>query len=963
MVDSPELSRTTTRAADIAALAVSDVDATVIAEGAKVDKPKRLADLEPGDRVGRYRIEGKLGAGGMGSVYVAHDPDLDRRVAIKLLHARVDERSGGHQRLLREAQAMARLAHTNVVTVHDVGVVGERLFVAMERLDGSDLKAWLDAGPRPWKEIVAAFVAAGQGLAAAHAAGIIHRDFKPDNVMVASDGRICVGDFGLAAAVRERAQGAEPPSVDGPAPTSVLSTAGSITIPGAIMGTPAYMAPEQMIGGEVTPAADIFSFCVALFEALHGVRPFAGKTVATIFVAIRGGEIVATKTKLPRRLTRALRRGLAAEPEERWPSMDALLAELRSLLAPRGRWLALAGVGLAGALAAALALPEAETIDCSDSGAAVREVWSPARRGAVVDAFKATELIHAEATAERVGAVLDAFAASWEDARKEVCEEGGRGEVSAELNDLRVACLDRQLDELERLLDFLASADREIVNNALAVVRGLPGPERCDPAEVIAAASRRETSPEIEALEARIADAKRLHRAGKYTAAVELLDPVVARLEELGAKEVLAEALTTRSHSAYVDSFADSDARLRRAMAATLAAGDDRRFAMVVADRLGLERGDEAARELWLALGEAAIERYGGSDSTRAKLLNNYGNGLRASGHADRGIAVFEEVVRLHRRGDDPALVADALFNLGTCYVSLDDQERAQALIAEAVEIWQRELGPQHPRMVVALQVLAYSATQLADYDAALASGYEAVALGEAIHRRGHPRMIQIRGLISTVENLRGDFTAALRAADEALVELAESDHPDPPNVSYMQLARGVILFEGGDVDGAVEVLAQAREVLEEPRPENDELAFHLDVNDARVAAARGDVAAAEAAMAAARPIFEVLGKGNKAIAAGYLITRAEVELAAGRIDEGLATVETIRSELRRPLVHPSNVGRLGFIEARLLAAAGREAEAVAAARRSALVLRQLGGDYRRWEAEVEAWLRARERG
>jgi Tfp pilus assembly protein PilF len=727
------------------------------------------------------------------------------------------------------------------------------------------------------------------------------------------------------------------------------------------------MAPEQMIGAEVTPAADIFSFCVALFEALHGVRPFRGDTVATIFLAIRRGDVVATKTKLPRRLDRIVRRGLAADPDARWPSMDALLAELRSLIAPRGRWLALAGVGLSGALAAALILPDAEPVDCSDSGAGVTEVWTPARRSAVEASFAATGLVYAPATAERVGAALDGFAATWSEARAEVCEERGRGEISDELSDLRVACLDRQLDELDHLLAFFAGADKEIVNHAVAVARDLPRPARCDPAEVLAAASsQRERSPELDALEAKIADAKRLHGAGKYSEAIALLDPVVARLEELDAAELLAEALVARSHSAYVDGRADADVRLRRALAAALAVGNDRRFAQAVADQLGLDRDDDEARELWLALGEAAIERVGGYDSARAKLLNNYGNALRGVGRTEEAIEVFDEVVRLRRRGDAdaPELVADALFNLGNCYRALDDHARARELMAEATEIWRRELGPQHPRMVVGLQGVALSAAQLANYDEALSTAEQALAVAKETLRPGHVRVIHILGALAVVHEYRGELEAARDALKQALALVESGGRAGELERSYLLLSLAGLELEAGNADAARALNLEARALHEEPQEHAEMVRLYLEITDARLAAARGDHGAATASFGAAKALVEALGDGAAPAMGNFELARTELALAAGRIDEGLATVARIRAGEAGPeaLRHPATRARLGFMEAQLLAAAGRDEEAVVPAKEAAAIYAEIGGFYERRRVAIEAWLAARGR-
>jgi serine/threonine-protein kinase len=254
-----------------------------------------------GEAVGRYVVEERVGMGGMGVVYVARDRQLGRRVALKLLRRRRAEEAVAQLRLLREAQALAKLSHANVVTVFDVGTFHQQVFVAMELVDGGTLSSWLQRGDRSLDEILAMFRAAGAGLLAAHAAGIVHRDFKPDNVLIGDDGRVRVTDFGLAS---------PPRSTDG-APRFD----NRLTETGAVFGTPAYMAPEQRDGGRVDERSDQYSFCVALFEALYGRLPEAALTSAPRF-------------NVPRRIRRALQRGLAQDPAARFPSLQALLSAL-----------------------------------------------------------------------------------------------------------------------------------------------------------------------------------------------------------------------------------------------------------------------------------------------------------------------------------------------------------------------------------------------------------------------------------------------------------------------------------------------------------------------------------------------------------------------------------------------------------------------------------------------------------
>ncbi|HUJ59549.1 MAG TPA: serine/threonine-protein kinase, partial [Kofleriaceae bacterium] len=358
------------RVADHAASCRSCHAALALLVEATVAAPGEPPELE---RVGRYVIKRRLGAGGMGVVYQASDPELGRDVAIKMLR-----RGAPAARLRREAQALARLDHRNVVAVHDVGEHDGQVFVAMALVDGETLRAWLRT-PRTTAQILDVLARAGRGIAAAHAAGLVHRDLKPDNIFVARDGEVLVGDFGLARTSDDD---------DAETPAELGAAATNLTMTGTVLGTPAYMAPEQA-EGLATARSDQFSFCVTAWEALFGARPFAGATFDQLIDSVRAERFAepAAPRKLPPRLVAALRRGLRADPGARFPDLGPLLAAL----APRRRtrW-ALGAAALAGAAIAvgALALaPSHHAPDCRAAGDAIRTVWTPERRAAVTRAL------------------------------------------------------------------------------------------------------------------------------------------------------------------------------------------------------------------------------------------------------------------------------------------------------------------------------------------------------------------------------------------------------------------------------------------------------------------------------------------------------------------------------------------------------------------------------------------------
>jgi hypothetical protein len=457
--------------------------------GAMPRAPDAAPDaLFEGTRVGRYVLRDRLGAGAMGVVFTAHDPELEREIAIKLLRGDLADdapRLPLTARMLHEAQAMARLAHPNVVAVHDVGWFGDHIFIAMELVQGETLAQWLAGARRSLADVLAMFIAAGNGLAAAHAAGLVHRDFKPENVLVGRDGRVRVTDFGLAD--RTASPGA---------PDATMEPRDR---PGQLAGTPFYMAPEQLAGEPVDARTDQFGFCVAIYAALTGKHPLRRDGAS---------RDRPPRDRLPAWLWRALRRGLAADRAQRYPAMDDLLVRL-ARGSRRQRRIAVAG--LAAAVAACMALA-AVRLGARDPGAGdaaapagprcegaerlLAGVWDPARARAVEGVFRASGRPAAAADFAAASLLLDQYANRWIAMRTEECERARRdGGTADAVGGKRIDCLDARRGELGLLTDRLAVADDRMIDGAVVAVRALGSLGVCADSDALLRPGRPEVAP------------------------------------------------------------------------------------------------------------------------------------------------------------------------------------------------------------------------------------------------------------------------------------------------------------------------------------------------------------------------------------------------------------------------------------------------------------------------------------
>jgi tetratricopeptide (TPR) repeat protein len=771
--------------------------------------------LPPGTRIARYVVRDVLGAGGMGVVYAAHDPELGRMVAIKLLQARhgVGSESGGQAWILREAQAMARLAHPNVVAVYDVGAMeGDRVFVAMELVEGMTLRAWLRE-PRPWREVLPVMRAAGAGLAAAHAAGLIHRDFKPDNVLVGNDGRVRVMDFGLARLHTDESQ-PTPGPIEAHSPLSER-----LTMTGALLGTPAYMAPELYRGGTANVLADQFAFGVALYEAVYHVRPYAR---AALVDQTATAPKPPSSPRIPVWLAHAVLRAVALEPEKRFRSMDELLAALDAdPTAGRRRALIAVGglVACSAAVAGALVLRNHGPEPCTDARAQLVGVWDAPRRAAVEAAFGKIDKPFAADAVHGTEKLLDGYATAWTTMHTDACRATRvHGSQSEDVLTLRMACLDTRRIELGALVEMFASADEQLVLGSVDAAQKLSSLAECadvaalrspDPLPKDPAARERVTT-----MKSKVAEARAHYKAARLQdtlARLTALAPDVDKLEHLPTR---AELHLLTGQTLWVMQGAEAgEPELRKAVLDAEAGKADEVKVEALLQLTNLANGAgkfEVATER-LQEANAALARLGENWELHVRLVaaeallelrqNHHAKAIEvahrardlAEKHADNQIsyALIVEATILNAAAHAPEALADFKIALG----------------------YQNELGHRRIDVATTLQSMATAELQMGNIADAVPHLADALAIDESIYGPTNLVLINPLNALSAAQVMKGDLPAGLATVQRALdiVSKAQGDNDEQYAAVLDQLADTLIKLDR--TKEAIEHLDHAQQI------------------------------------------------------------------------------------------------------------------------------------------------------
>ncbi|MFL5318407.1 MAG: protein kinase domain-containing protein, partial [Myxococcaceae bacterium] len=723
------------------------------------------------ERVSRYVIRDMLGQGGMSIVYVAYDPELDRKIALKMLRRALSEQLGpdARDRVLREGQAMARLSHPNVLHVHDVGTYDDSVFLAMEYVDGVTLRDWLKQGPHRTREIVQRFLDAGEGLVAAHAVGLIHRDFKPDNVLLGRDGRVRVADFGLVRAF-DTSEGL---------PSSV-QTGGAASQLGAVVGTPAYMAPEQRQGGKVDTRTDQFSFCVALYEAFTGERPGARNK----------------HTKLPRWLAPITDRGLSEKQDDRYPSMRELLEDLRKHSGTARRrmpWVMMSTGALlvAATVVGVLATRRPARIGCEQPELRLGGIWDSAHADSVKGAFEKTGKVYASDTFSRVSQTLESFSREFNKSWRAACEAdaAASNDTAREFATLSALCLDAQREELRTLVTDFAVADSKLLDRAPDAALGLPKPGACVDARTLEGSrqllKQSIQNPAAQELRLRLARLRAQTREGKFEEAKPNAEKLVADARALKDDPLLAEVLMAQGLLLSDAWEAEkSEKALREGFELAFSVGHDlvaAQAAVELVHVIGYAQERVAEGRQWATVAHAALGRLGNAPELEARLWNNEGHLHFFVGEYDESVVAYEKSLEIRRRvlGEDSPEYAAPLFNLGRNLDYMGNPKAGLEKINEAREILRKALGPNHPKVGIASNGVAWSSLQLGQLETAEKEARLSVDIAAQSGGEDSPIAEDSRVTLAAVLLARGKYEEGVQEAlraDKTLTAAGERE-------------------------------------------------------------------------------------------------------------------------------------------------------------------------------------------
>jgi tetratricopeptide (TPR) repeat protein/predicted Ser/Thr protein kinase len=823
---------------------------------ARADEPKEAALF-----AGRYRIRECVGAGSGGTVYAAIDRELDRVVALKVLRGHAVEGASTSHRIAREARVMAKVAHPNVVAVHDVGQADEHVFIATEFVKGTTLDGWRHAQKRSWREVVEVYVAAGRGLAAIHDCGLVHRDFKPHNVLIGDDGRVRVTDFGLARLQPDPAMTTGEVSLGDVAdpelsPGMLAETLASHTRTGAVVGTPAYMSPEQWRGRPADARSDQFGFCVALFEALFDTRPFSGRTSAELAAAVIEGKLrEPSGHRVPRWVVRPLLRGLASDPADRFASMHALLGEL--VEAPRRRRRRAVAAALAAGFVAvgsgAYAVARATGSTCTEP-ARVAALWSEAAQSTARDQLG----IEYDATASAV----DAWLASWRTTHAGACAT-----IEAEPTAARATleCLDRALSEMSASVDVMLES-RSDATALAGVIQESALPVRCADADHWMSIQPEYTTPMGRALAAELAGeidrVDALRYAGRHDEAMAIAIAILVRAELDGDHAVRADALLAigQLHAAHKQTELAMGA-LRDALWAAQASGHvvasvdawtemaavlggqleryDAALDAASLARAGLVRVKDPHRELTLSSDEAmvhsvagkyeralpaqqqvlaqALELYGPTHRQVARVRINVATVLYHLGRLPEAIDQAEEALSVQRElysGPNTA-TADMMSTLGGMYAQQGQTDKARATLTEGLAILEQTGNVSQPMRVGLLSNLAAVNMAAGPPAEAVRSYEEVLAIQRELYDKPHADVALALHNLAGACDKAGDIPRAIALYRESLAMRLVTSGPDHPSTATTQHSLGTLLLAHGSLEKSIALLERALVVRE----------------------------------------------------------------------------------------------------------------------------------------------------
>jgi tetratricopeptide (TPR) repeat protein/tRNA A-37 threonylcarbamoyl transferase component Bud32 len=720
----------------------------------------RLSGCEVAAKVGRFVLLGELGAGGMGRVFRAYDTQLDRSLALKVVRREAGDVHSATMRLGMEARALARLNHPNVVTIHEVHVVGDELILAMELVDGQDLGHWAQQhpAPRPFANDARFVIAIGYlrqaaaGIAAAHAAGLVHRDFKPSNVLVGADGRVRVADFGLAGATTDPSSRASASVREAAMITMSLASTPRVS------GTPRYMAPEQQAGLPIDARVDQFAFCVTAWELLFGEHPWGGD--------MPGDEPPTPPTGAPASLAHALLRGLAIDPARRHASMDALLAALPSERQRRSSARVVALASGTAAVVAGLAVALAGARDpCADARDRLRGIWDEARRETLREVVLGSELPYATATWSQTEQGLDAYAARWIEVHVQTCEATEvRREQSSEMMNAKMGCLAQRRRALAAFVDVVAEGTPGAIERASLGVAELPRIESCREDDYVMYGFETPSGSEAQedhALRDMLAKSSALRGAGEHVRARDLLEAARPRVDALGFPPLQQDFAYERARVAgeleewqvETDALLQAYAGAARSGRTLLAAEAASRLAVAVT-----AAGEHDGARLWLAVAASALPDAPDPELA-ARLANDRGDVEAFSGQFEAAATAYREALATLERahGRDDARLVSTLSDLGVALTDLGHYDEARETLDRALAL-SRTLGDAHPLSAAVLW----------------AQG------GLAMAQQEHPRVAELAGKVleihrATYPEPHGQIAAALTATGEAAIGLGRT--------------------------------------------------------------------------------------------------------------------------------------------------------------------------------------------